>query len=418
MNRDLTDIKYNRQFNNNKGSNLCVIVFVCIVVAFTFMIAGESKADNTNDTIESLRNEKNKNQEEQSSVQEEASQMADSMVELETMVENINKEIESINSEISKLDTQISDKNVEISNTKADLDEAEKTEKKQYEDMKLRIRFMYEMGDTTYLDILFSGGTIADTLNKIEYVDEVVSYDRKKVDEYKAVKEEIQEKKEELESEKTELESMQTEEKTKHEELEKTVDESNEKIKQYAANIEDAEAKLLEYEKKIEQENAAIYEEYRKLEAESIAAAEKAEQESIAQAKKDGTYVEPETQAVTLTYNAKTGDVDKLAALIECEAANQPYQGKLAVGAVVVNRIASSRFPNTLTEVIEQPYQFTPVLTGRYRLVLARGANEECYRAAREVLEQGHIVGTWIYFRTINGHPGDIIGDHVFYSVY
>ena len=106
-----------------------------------------------------------------------------------------------------------------------------------------------------------------------------------------------------------------------------------------------------------------------------------------------------------------------LAALIECEAGDQSYYGMLCVGAVVMNRINSSSFPDTLYEVLYQPYQFTPVTaSGRFALVLARGANETCYKAAREVLEQGNIVGPWLFFRMNDGsRQGEVIGDHVFY---
>ena len=81
-----------------------------------------------------------------------------------------------------------------------------------------------------------------------------------------------------------------------------------------------------------------------------------------------------------------------------------------------MNRINSSSFPNTLYEVLYQPYQFTPVtVNNRFAMILARGANAECYQAAQEVLD-GKIVGSWLYFRTNDGsRTGTVIGDHVFY---
>ena len=106
-----------------------------------------------------------------------------------------------------------------------------------------------------------------------------------------------------------------------------------------------------------------------------------------------------------------------MAAIIECEAGNQSYEGKLAVGSVVVNRINSPRFGNTLQAVLYAPSQFSPVARGRLSIVLARGANEECTRAAKEVLD-GHITINALYFHVYNSEVdtgGTVIGDHVFY---
>ena len=87
-----------------------------------------------------------------------------------------------------------------------------------------------------------------------------------------------------------------------------------------------------------------------------------------------------------------------------------------AVGSVVVNRINSPRFGNTLQAVLYAPSQFSPVASGRFSIVLARGANEECTRAAKEVLD-GHITINALYFHVYNSEVdtgGTVIGDHVF----
>ncbi len=102
-----------------------------------------------------------------------------------------------------------------------------------------------------------------------------------------------------------------------------------------------------------------------------------------------------------------------LAALIFCEAGNQPYQGKVAVGAVVLNRVSSSRFPNTVKGVIYQSGQFTPVMTGKFARVLASGnIPSSCYEAARDALNGANPVGNALFFNT---HSGNFkLGDHYF----
>ena len=108
-------------------------------------------------------------------------------------------------------------------------------------------------------------------------------------------------------------------------------------------------------------------------------------------------------------------DVSLLAALIQCEAGGESYEGKLAVGSVVINRVNSSHFPNTVAGVIYQGGQFSPVASGRFASVLAQGANSSCTSAAQEVLG-GNITTSCLYFRRNDGSiPGIVIGNHVFY---
>ena len=111
----------------------------------------------------------------------------------------------------------------------------------------------------------------------------------------------------------------------------------------------------------------------------------------------------------------RADELDLLAALIQAEAGNQPYEGQLAVGAVVMNRVKSPKFPNTIYGVISQPGQFTPWGTGRVQSILAGGANANCYEAAQAALNGETTVGQCLFFRVNDGRNGIVIGAHVFY---
>ena len=106
-----------------------------------------------------------------------------------------------------------------------------------------------------------------------------------------------------------------------------------------------------------------------------------------------------------------------LANLIYCEAGNQPYEGQVAVGAVVINRVLSSVFPDTVVGVIYQRKQFSPVGSGRLDLALARNdATPACYSAADAAMQGHTTVGNCLFFRTpIEGLTGIQIGGHIFY---
>lgn len=120
---------------------------------------------------------------------------------------------------------------------------------------------------------------------------------------------------------------------------------------------------------------------------------------------------EPSEETVT---TASTDDVSLLAALIYCEAGNQSREGKVAVGAVVMNRIASSSYPGSIREVIYQSGQFSPAISGWLDQVIASGAPSDCYEAAQAALNGENPVPGALYFNTSAG-KGTKIGAHWFY---
>lgn len=112
--------------------------------------------------------------------------------------------------------------------------------------------------------------------------------------------------------------------------------------------------------------------------------------------------------------SATVSETKLLAALIYCEAGNQPYKGQVAVGAVVMNRIASKKYPNTMRKVIYQKGQFGPAITGWLDRVLAENKiPKACYKAAKSALRGNSPVGDCLYFGC--GNYGVKIGDHWFH---
>ena len=116
-------------------------------------------------------------------------------------------------------------------------------------------------------------------------------------------------------------------------------------------------------------------------------------------------------------YMTDADDLLLLAALIQCEAGGEPYEGQVAVGAVVMNRVRSAAYPNTIHGVIYASGQFTPAMSGRVNQVYNSGAiRQSCILAAQEALDGVSNVGDFTHFRTNNGaHTGIAIGHHIFY---
>ena len=145
----------------------------------------------------------------------------------------------------------------------------------------------------------------------------------------------------------------------------------------------------------------------------ALAAAEAqaaAEAEAAAKA-----LAEAEAQAAQqAAASVSQGDLDLMAAIIECEAGGEPYEGKIGVGAVVMNRVRSAQFPNSISEVIYQSGQFTPAASGKLASVLSRGARQDCYDAARDVFAGANTVGACLYFHA-GGGSGLTIANQTFY---
>lgn len=120
------------------------------------------------------------------------------------------------------------------------------------------------------------------------------------------------------------------------------------------------------------------------------------------------------SQAAAQEVSVSTSDLDLMAAIIECEAGGESYEGKVGVGAVIMNRIRSGEFPNTLSEVIYQSGQFEPTWTGKLSNVLSRGASEACYSAAQDVFAGANTIGDRLFFHA-GGGSGLTIGNQTFY---
>lgn len=136
------------------------------------------------------------------------------------------------------------------------------------------------------------------------------------------------------------------------------------------------------------------------------------------------TYVKEKQPKVTeysleiknVDYYADVDEIFLLACIIWCEAGNQCYEGKVAVGNVVLNRVASQRYPNTIVDVIFQRYQFEPVTTGWFQRVVDSGeVNDSCMQAALDALAGINFVGDRCGFHVWNGkEDGLVIQAHVF----
>ena len=190
--------------------------------------------------------------------------------------------------ELDQLETDIAAKQAEVDETTAHLAEAEQTEREQYEAMKLRIQYMYEKGDSSYLDMLLSSGSMSELLNRAEYIQEISVYDRDMLEKYKAIVADIAATKAKLEEELQQLEDLKTQTEAKQQSVLMLVDEKNKELANLNSQLETQAELRAGYEADLAETNARIAqmeEEIRKAEEEARRRAEeearrKAEEEA------------------------------------------------------------------------------------------------------------------------------------------
>ena len=367
----------------------------------TSIPAGYVYATTTQEKLNQAESEKKETQSQLNETKEDLQDLKDEKSNLENKLNNLNSQLTKVSKNLSNLEEQIEMKEEEIRLTEEDLAEAKETENWQYESMKARIQFMYEKKDYLIMESLFGSDSFADALNKAGYVRQIAEYDRKKLDEYEDTREMIEEKEARLQEEREGLEELKLKAEEEKSKVNFYVKQTSGSIKSYSGQISEAEARALAYEAQIKEQEKNI--EYLKKKLEE----ERALSNLAAQSKwRDISEVQFEE-----------GDRKLLANIIYCEAGAEPYAGQVAVGAVVINRVLSSVFPDTVVGVIYQNKQFSPVASGRLALALAEDrATSSCYQAADEAMRGQTNVGSCLFFRTpIEGLTGINIGGHVFY---
>ena len=168
-------------------------------------------------------------------------------------VSSLQTQLNTVVGKITELESQLSSKGEEIIQAQSDLEDAEAEEQKQYADMKVRIKYMYEAGDQSAVESLVGSEDFSDMVNKAEYVSNVHNYDRQKLQEYVETKQKISDLKDQLEEEQSQLESMQTEYESQESKLDNLIASKQAEVSDLDQQIEEAERKAAGEELKRQQ---------------------------------------------------------------------------------------------------------------------------------------------------------------------
>ena len=376
----------------NKRKRLYSIVAMLCAVA---VLAGSGIVLEASSTQQQL----NEAQQQANQMQQQLNQQRENLNKLEKEREALTKQIEELNAKLTKAvaelnDTEfaITEKELEIAEKQKELTKAKEVEDKQYRDLIAHMQYMYESGLTqSYLNLMSQATSWSDFLNMSEYVEQISAYDVKMLKQFKAIREFVEAEEQVLETEYAELQALKKQQEAKKKEVDNLMAKAQTDLKSKLSQISAKEDEITAEEEALASIKGNIAELQRKL-AEEL----RLSQEAANAAWRDITQVQ-----------FGPNDKKMLANLIYCEARGESYAGKLAVASVVVNRILSSKYPNTMEGVIYQKSQFAPVTSTKNSFIEALALDKAagssgCYKAAEEAMSGITNVGNCLYFQTIS----------------
>lgn len=242
-----------------------LLVIILLTVNAEPFISHADKISELKQSIQDKQDAINKANDEKKALQSGLTDVKKVIQSLETSKKNLSAYISQLDTTLSEvqakileLNSMITEKEGEIAKTTAELEEAIQTEETQYQAMKDRIHFMYEKGDTFYLETLLSARTFGDMLNKADYVEQLSAYDRRMLEQYQATREYVEVCKTQLEAEQALLTEAKKEVEEEQASLETLIAQKEQEITAYENDIDNQAALVKEYEAEIAAQNAEI----------------------------------------------------------------------------------------------------------------------------------------------------------------
>ncbi len=261
-------------------------------------------------SISQLKQQKKENEQKLGELNEEISELANESKGITEELEALDDLLVEVLASVSLLEEDVEEVEEKIETTKVELDAAIKAEEEQYADMKKRIQYMYEKGETSYVTLLLGASSIGDVMSRAEYIEQMYEYDQELLNEYIEAKEKVQEKKTQLEEEQAELEASLFELEQEKAALDELITEKQKEQEDFETKLAKAKQEAAAYKAKIKQQNSEI----KKLEEEAARKAAEAAK------KKTGS-----TDSASIISGAKGSASGKEIASYACKFVGNPY---------------------------------------------------------------------------------------------
>ena len=242
------------------------LVAALLVITMGFSQFSVALADKKSDA----ENKKKEAEASLKSKEDEIEAIEEKQRHLRSEIDDLDAELVNVMIELSTLEEELSVKQDELDETKANLKQAKKDEQDQYEAMKLRIRFMYEKGNTAMLTSILESKSIADLLNRVDYVNEVYDYDRNLLAEYEDTKKQVASLKNQQKEEIEGLEAKRQEYQVAQENYETTIAQKKNEVGNFDEKLAAAQELAAEYQNTINAQNTIIAQENERIERERL----------------------------------------------------------------------------------------------------------------------------------------------------
>ena len=283
--------------------------------------------------------------------------------------------------------------------------------------MKTRIKYMYETGSASLLEMLFSAEDMTDFLNKADFIQNISDYDRKMLTELQETKNQITEEEKTLQAQQDSLVSLQTSLDKKQSDLEAKAAATSTDLATFQAQLAALRA-----------QEAAELEAKRQQELQQQQQQEQ-QQESDKPSSGDGNSTVTPTPPTTPDSggdiiqgggsDATHDELTTFAALLNCEAIHD-YNSMLAVATVIMNRVESPLFPNSIHGVIYATRQFEPVWSGRLDSVLNSGPSSLALQVAQDAVNGARLSSVidcyYFLYAGATDRPGVNVGGNLFFQ--
>ena len=250
-------------------------------------------------TISGVKKEQQKTQNNLNSVNQQITAIQSDQAQAQEQLDQLSDQLVDILTSIDICQDEIAVKEKEIEQAKKDYEDARKKEEDQYASMKKRIQFMYEQGDSAYLQVLLESQNYADMVNKADYIESLYEYDKQLLAGYVESKNQVAKLKGRLEDEEADLEASNYELQQEEAALQTLVDEQKKTVADFDAQLASAKKKAASYKQQLEDQTAQI----KKLEEEAAAKKKKEEE-----ARKKQEQERKQQQQASQTQTIDTGN--------------------------------------------------------------------------------------------------------------
>ncbi len=272
----------NRKQDRRRKQKVCSLAVCFLTGGMIFGGAGVFSAYATNVQIEDAKKQVSALEEEKKKVEAALNQLEGLKADTAAYVRKLDDNLEGLADELEKLEGQIQTKEGEIAQAQKELEAAKLEEERQYDAMKLRIKYMYENGEDNFLDLVMESGSISQLLSRAEYVSQIAEYDRKMLNVYVDTKEQVAVKEQTLEEEHRQLLGLEDSTKAKQASVQKLMESKQQELSSYNSKIAQAQGEIDQYNADIKAQEA----EMRRIEAEIKRREEEARKKAEAEGKK------------------------------------------------------------------------------------------------------------------------------------